>query len=546
MRFEYSQAGEPTQVFDQPLDSVTIGRPAADLVIDLDLTPDTQVSRPHARLSRHDGDCWIEDLGSKHGTFVNSRRISRPTRLTEHDTVTIGRTTIRFSADGTGFKGAPESGTTEGTAFKDAPAPDTAAAQPAPQPEPVPRSVKIDARRPPFEPPPQATIALAEQARRQLQQFYHLSQALGATTSVDELLHRFTTQLRQTFPQAHRGAVLLLDEQGGLLLKEHWPPGRPSVSMSWAQRVCEERAAFFWSDQQSIDPSRSARAHGVRSTIYAPLLWREEVLGVVYVDNAEQPDAFQESDLDLLRAFADQCALHLKNQLLQQDLRRETAARRDLLRQFPPALAERMLHEQSYPRLSGEQISPVTVLVSDVRGFTALSATMESNDVVRMLNEMFSTLTPIIFRQQGIVDKYIGDGLLAVFGSPDPDPQQGEHAIRAAWEMQAAMRDLARRRQQRGLAACEIGIGIHCGTVVHGFIGSPERMEYTVIGDTVNRAARHCDGASRGRILISRTVYERVFKLVEVTPTSIKTKHPDREPDLTAYIVTGLKTEEGL
>jgi class 3 adenylate cyclase len=70
-------------------------------------------------------------------------------------------------------------------------------------------------------------------------------------------------------------------------------------------------------------------------------------------------------------------------------------------------------------------------------------------------------------------------------------------------------------------------------------------MEYTVIGDTVNRAARHCDGASRGRILISRTVYERVFKLVEVTPTSIKTKHPDREPDLTAYIVTGLKTEEG-
>jgi adenylate cyclase len=283
----------------------------------------------------------------------------------------------------------------------------------------------------------------------------------------------------------------------------------------------------------------------VRSTIYAPLLWQEEVLGAVYVDNAERADAFQAADVDLLRACADQCAQHLKTQLLQQALRREAAARRDLLRQFPPALAERMLHEHSYPRLSGEHISPVTVLISDVRGFTALSATMEPDDVVRMLNEMFSTLTPIIFRYNGIVDKYIGDGLLAVFGSPEADPQQCEHAVRAALAMQDAMRALAVRWRQRGLTPCEIGIGVHTGAVVHGFIGSPERMEYTVIGDTVNRATRHCDGATRGEILISRTVYERVFKLVDVTPTSIKTKHPEREPDIAAYIVTRMTSEEG-
>jgi adenylate cyclase len=564
MRFEHTSNGNEPQVFDTPLESVTIGRPASGVSVDLDLTPDIQVSRPHARLGQSDGHYWIEDLNSKHGTFVNGQRIGRRTRLTPQDSITVGRTTIRLLPETTEGQPHPPRRTV---------APPVAPPAAPPGVPDATGSLRIDARQPPFEPAPNRQPVRTgplgqagrtgrtdqpdqpdqpDQARQQLHQFYTLSQVLGVAVSPDEVLHSFVIQVRQAFPQAHRGAVLLLDEQGTLLLKDHWPPGQPSVSITWARRVCTERAAFLWSDErpndraaeQPISATESIRAHSVRSTIYAPLLWREQVLGVVYVDNSERSDAFHTADVDLLRAFADQCALHLKNQLLQQELRREAAARRDLLRQFPPALVERMLREQSYPRLSGEHISPVTVLISDVRGFTALSATMEPNDIVRMLNEMFSTLTPIIFRHSGIVDKYIGDGLLAVFGSPEPDPHQCEHAIRAALDMQQAMHELASRWQQRNLTPCQVGIGIHTGAVVHGFIGSPERMEYTVIGDTVNRAARHCDGAARGEIVISRSVYERVFKLVGVKPTSIITKHPDREPDIAAYIVTGLKQEE--
>jgi adenylate cyclase len=157
-----------------------------------------------------------------------------------------------------------------------------------------------------------------------------------------------------------------------------------------------------------------------------------------------------------------------------------------------------------------------------------------------MLNEMFSTLTPIIFDHKGIVDKYIGDAILAVFGSPETDDHQCEHAVMAALDMQHAMQELADRRERHGLPRCDIGIGIHTGAVVHGFVGSPERMEYTVIGDTVNQASRHCDGANPCEIIISRQVYGRVFSLVQVTPKTIWSKHYDTEGTTEAFVVQGL------
>jgi adenylate cyclase len=151
-----------------------------------------------------------------------------------------------------------------------------------------------------------------------------------------------------------------------------------------------------------------------------------------------------------------------------------------------------------------------------------------------MLNRMFGSLIPIIFEHDGTVDKYVGDAILTVFGSPEPDDQQWTKAVRAGLEMQRAMRELG--------IGWQIGIGIHTGEAAHGFIGSSERMEYTVIGEAVNRVSRLCDGARGGEVVISRDVYEKAAHavIVEAQPRVIKTKHPETETDLEAYVVVGL------
>ena len=107
--------------------------------------------------------------------------------------------------------------------------------------------------------------------------------------------------------------------------------------------------------------------------------------------------------------------------------------------------------------------------------------------------------------------------------------------------MQRAVRKLGEGRKVRRLPVFDVGISVHTGAVIHGFIGSAERLEYTVIGDTVNRASRYCDGAAAGEVVISQTVYERVYHLVNVQPKVIKTKHPEIEADLKAFVVKDLK-----
>src|SRR5262249_53434781 len=159
-------------------------------------------------------------------------------------------------------------------------------------------------------------------------------------------------------------------------------------------------------------------------------------------------------------------------------------------------------------------------------------------EVTEMLEDYFGDLVPVIFRHQGTIDKFVGDAILAVFGSPDVDEKQHLHSIQAAQEMQQAMREVNARRAARNKRTGELGIGIHCGEVVHGLIGTYERMEYTVIGDAVNRASRYCDGAGGGEILISPELYQWVWNSIEADETRIDTKH---EGKLVAYRIKNLR-----
>lgn len=170
------------------------------------------------------------------------------------------------------------------------------------------------------------------------------------------------------------------------------------------------------------------------------------------------------------------------------------------------------------PVLHGDR-RKITALFSDIRGFTTISETMKPEAVVEILNEYFKCMVDIVFRNKGTLDKFMGDGLMVVFGAPAEDPQQEEHAVRAAIEMQQALRRLCKKWEGEKKPAIQIGIGINTGYAIVGSIGSEERMEYTAIGDTVNTAAR-LESATKEcgvDILISESTHAAVGHMVDAT-----------------------------
>ena len=203
-------------------------------------------------------------------------------------------------------------------------------------------------------------------------------------------------------------------------------------------------------------------------------------------------------------------------------------------------------HDFTFPAIDGGDLpmkawagKPVLVVnTASFCGFTKQSAQMDSQDVVDMLNHYFQPMVDNLFRYDGTVDKFVGDAVLAVFGSPEPDPQQHAKAVRAALAMQEAVQATTQLRAARGDITCRVRIGIHCGEVFHGFVGTNERLEFTVIGDVVNRTCRYCEAAGEGEVLISQDIFQRVFNLVKAEKTSIQTK----EGDLTAYRILGLRS----
>lgn len=172
--------------------------------------------------------------------------------------------------------------------------------------------------------------------------------------------------------------------------------------------------------------------------------------------------------------------------------------RRQVARMFalylPPALVDRMLGSGRLPTLGGEERT-VTVLFSDIAGFTAISEACDPKSLVQGLNEYFSAMTAIIEAHGGFVDKYIGDAIVAIFGAPLDDRHHAEHALGAALEMQALLQRAPQRFAIAG-HALRIRIGLNTGPVLIGNIGSPRRFNYTAMGDAVNLAAR-LEGANK-------------------------------------------------
>jgi adenylate cyclase len=214
----------------------------------------------------------------------------------------------------------------------------------------------------------------------------------------------------------------------------------------------------------------------------------------------------------------------------------------ELRAKFGKYMTETLIqHLESNKVALGGATLEVTILFTDIRSFTTISEKMDAQSLVGLLNEYFTEMVGIIMDEHGVVDKYIGDAIMAVFGAPVSKADDALRAVRAAVKMRAALAHLNERLAARGIAPLRTGIGIHTGEVVAGNIGSDRRLEYTVIGDAVNLASRlESNTKELGvNVLVSEDTYNKVKSKVVGKPVKEITVKGRAQPVMT-YEITGL------
>jgi class 3 adenylate cyclase/PAS domain-containing protein len=192
-------------------------------------------------------------------------------------------------------------------------------------------------------------------------------------------------------------------------------------------------------------------------------------------------------------------------------------------------VVDKLLEDDAKLNLGGEK-REVTVLFADIRGFTSMSEKMEPEKVVSTLNSYFSLMIDIVFKNNGTLDKIIGDELMIVFGAPTSSNDDTERAVKTAIEMQDKIKTFNKQRVIENEKPIKVGIGINKGLVVSGNIGSKELMDYTVIGDTVNLGARLCSAAGPDEIITSDSVWfetKKAFNYKKLKPIKVKGKRSE-------------------
>ncbi len=218
-------------------------------------------------------------------------------------------------------------------------------------------------------------------------------------------------------------------------------------------------------------------------------------------------------------------------------MERDAATRERFQRLLSPDLAEMVVSGALTVQKGGEG-RIATVMFIDIRGFTALSSKTNAADILQLLNEYYEVVVEVVFRHEGTVDKFIGDGMMVIWGAPVSHLDDPHRAVRAALEIMKALEDFNYYRLARGAAPIAVGIGVNTGPVVAGYLGSSRTMSYSVIGDTVNMAARLCGTAKPGQIVISeetRRLVAEAFRTKAVGPFTVK----GRRDTIRAYAVIG-------
>ena len=491
----------------------TIGR-APDNTIVLD---DPRASRHHAHIRFDDSLYTIVDgvvmngqvRRSANKVFVNGEA-RYEYQLKDGDRVTIGASTIRFEQQ-------KEERTTD-VRYDDKPLGHTQLLISANDV----MSTVLRTSKPPQPSAPFERDKEMEALQRKaniLAELYEMSKTLGSVFDLQAIFAKATDIIFRSTP-ADRVVALLAEvsKAGGEDDIELVPIAtrardekleahakKLTIGRTITRKVMKDRVALLSQDaaaEAMFAGVESIVSQGVRSTICAPLVAESGVHGALYADRLDPFAAFKPDDLELITAVAAQTAVAVENARAHERLAREEVARANYGRFLPEYVVKQMLENPESFKLGGVN-QTITVLFADIRGFTRLSEHAKPEKVVQLLNKYFSAMTDIIFAHGGTLDKYLGDGLMALFGAPTATPLDATNALNAAVAMQRRVISINDELRAEGFNEIGIGIGLHTGEAVVGYIGSERRSEYTAIGDTVNTASRLESNSKGGQILMS-------------------------------------------
>jgi adenylate cyclase len=363
-----------------------------------------------------------------------------------------------------------------------------------------------------------------------------VSQQLSAPEAPEALLERILNLLFDIM-NADRGAILMKDIKTHELKREavKCRSGISGENQFYSSTiinfVCLNGEGVLTGDacnDRRFNASKSIVLQAIHSSMCVPLKPRNEVIGVLYIDNLSSLNVYSQEDLEFLTALANQAAIAIENAQLYERIQAEAVLKTKLERFFPKTVWKKLKEEGKLEPIDTE----VTVVFADISHFTEISSQLEPRQVIDMLNEYFSVMVEgIVFKYEGTLEQYIGDALLAVWGAPYQHPNDAERAVQAAIEMQQALCQLNQDWKERRQLELQIHIGINTGTVAAGNIGSEKLIQYGTIGDTTNVSSRICNVAKSGEILLSQSTVDKLnchnFSWEKMEPVQVNGKaHP--------------------
>jgi adenylate cyclase len=513
--------------------------------------PEHHVSRRHARLMRRGNTFSIEDLQSSNGVMVQGKRLvpQVPYELQDGDEILISSTRMVFRADAL-LPSSPQ--------LRHTPSPTLIAA------EPMTKSIALtgeggalrlrmltdDAAQPGVTLTLDASMNWLEvshterhtdkglqEALKRLQAMCQVSTALGAITDRETLLAKILACLFDVFPVAERAFIMLRDKDSGRLVpvvaSRRHGTAEPLEEVAISQTIVNEVVLHKRSilsrdalDDSRFNQNRSVLDLSIRSMMCTPLLINGEILGLVQVDTCTTPRGFTAEDLQVLTGISAQAAIAVKNLQLYEAIEAETARRISLQRYFSPGLVAMLMSGEVTAALGGDAYQG-TILLADIIGFTAMSEKLPPARVVAKLNRYFTIMQKVIYDHGGNVDKFNGDGLMAFWGVPRAGAHDESDAVLTAICMQQKLWPFNLQLCAEGQQPVHMGIGLNSGEFIAGNIGSEDKIEFTLIGDTVNLTARIEHLAGRYQVLVSEATWAPIQDLVcavRLPPVMVKGK----------------------